>query len=331
MEFRTIVDIPTPDFTITNSSVMVMLGSCFVENIGNMFTNNKFHCVVNPFGVRYNPHSIFNALDLLLKSNCDLFTEHLFYYHNTWGSWMHSTQFSSPEKNDCLKKIQEAYTCASRDLMTANVLFITFGTNRHYRLKENGMVVANCHKFPSHLFSEEQIEAKEIAERAKITLSHLFEINNQIKVVFTVSPYRYKKYGLHGSQLSKAQLLLAVDEICRLFPANTYYFPAYEIVNDELRDYRFYADDMLHPSTSAVQYIWERFANIFLSDNAQNMVSDWAPIRNQLNHHFMSDDRSGQQAFLENLILSIEDFSKRYPSVNVDDELNLIKNKLNTR
>lgn len=330
MEFRTIVDIPSPDFTITPSSVMVMLGSCFVENIGNMFVNNKFHCDVNPFGVLYNPYSIFKTLDLLRSGKCD-FSKYLFHYDGTWGSWMHSTLFSSSEKQDCLKKIQSAYIRASHNLATANVLFITLGTNHYYRLREKGIIVSNCHKYPSNHFTEEQMSSDEIVEIAKQSLCKLFEINDQLKVIFTVSPYRYKKYGLHGSQLSKAQLLLAVDKICKIFPANTFYFPAYEIVNDELRDYRFYADDMLHPSIFAVQYIWERFAATCLSNDAKTMISDWTPIKNQLNHRFLSDNSNRQQDFLEKLLLSIENFSEHYPSINVNDEMNLIKKQLKVK
>ena len=190
------------------------------------------------------------------------------------------------------------------------IVFLTLGTNHAYRLRENGEIVDNCQKRPQRLFLEEELSVEQCAGYLAETVGILRRRREDVRVVLTVSPIRYAKYGFHGSQLSKAVLLLAVQQACTQMPGCVSYFPAYEIVNDELRDYRFYQPDMLHPSPQAVEYIWERLAEVFLSPAARQFVSDWQPIKAALGHkpfHPDSDDyrqflvqaREKEQALLE--------------------------------
>ena len=177
------------------------------------------------------------------------------------------------------------------------ITFLTLGTNHVYRLKETGEIVDNCQKRPQHLFSEEQLTVGECVDYLAQAVEALTNRRADAQIVVTVSPIRYAKYGYHGSQLSKATLLLAADELCRCHPG-TYYFPAYELVNDELRDYRFYQPDMLHPSQQAVDYIWERMAEVCLSKQAKQFVEDWKPIKAALGHKPFHPDSEDYQLFL---------------------------------
>ena len=328
MQLLTRVDIPASGFSISETSRIMMLGSCFTENIGKMFISNKFSCDVNPFGVLYNPMSISNALSLLLKQEFD-YRRYLFNHDGVWGSWMHSTLFSSSDKEECIANIEKRFRMACEIIHSADVLFVTLGTNHYYALADDGLVVANCHKCPSSFFVELTASAGYIVENIASVLSQLFAIRNDMKIVFTVSPYRYRKYGYHESQLSKAHLLLAIDTLCRNYPRNVSYFPAYEIVLDELRDYRYYAEDMLHPSDFAVKYIWEIFSSAYLSPSAHKMMEDWQPIAQALNHRFLSHDSERRHSFWSALNERIIRFSSTYPSLDVTEEKDYIKDKLN--
>ena len=226
MEFRTIVNIEKPDFEIMPMEKMLFVGSCFADNIGRRFVDNKFNAIVNPYGVMYNPASILHTVERLVKDDRE------------------QGQFSP------------------------RVVFFTLGTNHIYRLKETGEIVDNCQKRPARLFQEEELSVDQCADYIMKAASLLQTSNPDVRIVLTVSPIRYAKYGYHISQLSKAPLLLAAHKCIPLTShtpsahnishSSLYYFPAYEIVNDEQRDYRFYRQDMIHPSDQAVEYIWER-------------------------------------------------------------------------
>ena len=177
------------------------------------------------------------------------------------------------------------------------VVFLTLGTNHVYRLRESGEIVDNCQKRPQNLFLEQELTVGECTDFLLQAVGELQQRRPDVRVVVTVSPIRYAKYGFHGSQLSKATLLLAVDELCALRPCASY-FPAYEIVQDELRDYRFYQPDMLHPSAQAVEYIWERLAELYLSPLAKQFVQDWKPIKAALHHKPFSPESEDYKSFL---------------------------------
>jgi len=190
-------------------------------------------------------------------------------------------------------------------------VFLTLGTNHVYRLRQSGEVVDNCQKRPAKLFSEEALSVAECAYQLRQTVACVHRHNSKAQIVLTVSPIRYAKYGFHASQLSKATLLLATEELCRDVPS-VYYFPAYELLMDELRDYRFYKADMLHPSEQAVDYIWERLQATLFSPEAQQMVAEWTPLRLALNHRPLCPESEEYQAFLRQTQQQLAAFNKKY-------------------
>jgi hypothetical protein len=187
--------------------------------------------------------------------------------------------------------------------------FLTLGTNHVYRLKETGEIVDNCEKRPQSLFTEEELTVDECAGYLEKAVALLRKRNPDVHIVLTVSPIRYRKYGYHGSQLSKATLLLATRQV-----AGTNYFPAYEIVNDELRDYRFYAEDMLHPSAQAVEYIWQRLSETYLSDDAKAFIQEWVPLKAALNHKPFNPESEEYKAFMHKTMLKVDELQKKYPT-----------------
>lgn len=189
------------------------------------------------------------------------------------------------------------------------VVFLTMGTNHVYRLKETGEIVDNCQKRPASLFTEEELSVDECANYLQQSVDILRKRNPQVHVVLTVSPIRYRKYGYHGSQLSKATLLLAIRQV-----EGATYFPAYEIVNDELRDYRFYKEDMLHPSDQAVEYIWQRLSEVYLSAEAKAFLKEWEPLKAALNHKPFDSNSDEYKDFMDKTMLKVAELQKKYPN-----------------
>ena len=202
--------------------------------------------------------------------------------------------------------------------------FLTLGTNHVYILKETNEIVDNCEKRPQSLFVEKELTVDECADYLQQSIDMLRQLNPDIRIVITVSPIRYRKYGYHGSQLSKATLLLAVNRVIensKFSILNSQfsitYFPAYEIVNDELRDYRFYAEDMLHPSAQAVEYIWQRFSEVYLSDAAKAFIKEWQPIKAALNHKPFNPESQEYRIFMDKTMLKVAELQKKYPNFAV--------------
>jgi lysophospholipase L1-like esterase len=196
-----------------------------------------------------------------------------------------------------------------RSTTSPRVVFLTLGTNHVYRLKETGEIVDNCQKRPASLFTEEELSVDECADYLQQAVDILRKRNPQVHVVLTVSPIRYRKYGYHGSQLSKATLLLATRQV-----EGATYFPAYEIVNDELRDYRFYKEDMLHPSDQAVEYIWQRLSEVYLSAEAKVFLKEWEPLKAALNHKPFDPDSDEYKVFMDKTMLKVAELQKKYPN-----------------
>ncbi len=262
MEFRTIVDIPTPEFTIEPQEKMLFVGSCFADNIGKRFVDEMFLATVNPLGVMYNPASILHTI----------------------------------------QSIEDA----------PRVAFLTLGTNHVYILKETGEIVDNCRKRPARLFHEEELTVDECAEYLQKAVDILYSRNKDVHVVVTVSPIRYAKYGYHGSQLSKATLQLAADKLVKA-NVNCTYFPAYEIVNDELRDYRFYREDMLHPTDQTVEYIWQRLQETYLSNAAKDFIESWRPLKEAIRHRPFNPNGAEYIAFANKTKENIAKLRLQYP------------------
>ena len=285
MEFRTIVDIPDPGFRIGPCEEMLFVGSCFATEISHRFQEEGFPVVVNPYGTMYNPASILHTIEKW-KVTLDL----------------KSLATGGTQEGEMWKE------------NTPNTAFLTLGTNHVYRLKETGEIVDNCEKRPASLFQEEGLTVDECADYLQQAITILREMNPAIHIVLTVSPIRYRKYGYHASQLSKATLLLAVQKVSVNLCESVAYFPAYEIVNDELRDYRFYKPDMLHPSDQAVEYIWQRLSDAYLSDEAKTFIQEWAPLKAALNHKPFNADSEEYKAFMHKTMLKVEALKEKYPT-----------------
>lgn len=327
MEFNTRILFRKALFTFSYEEQCILLGSCFAENIGNKLTENKFDVDINPFGILYNPASIADALKMLLYPE-RFEAKNLFKNEGLYHSFSHHSRFSATSEKECLEKINNRLTESSDKLKKASRLIITFGTAWVYKLKENDKVVANCHKLPESLFMRNMLTIDNIIKEWKCLLLALWERNPGIKILFTVSPVRHWKDGAHGNQLSKATLLLAIQYLQDMFPERIAYFPAYEIMLDELRDYRFYAEDMLHPSPLAVEYIWQRFSENLLSKDSQEIMQAWKEIKNAISHKPFHPESDAYKNFIHQTLLKIERIKQKMPSFDIKYETELLKSKL---
>jgi len=282
MKFRTEILIQPSDFKISHDSKIAMQGSCFAENIASKFLNAGFSIDLNPFGIAYNPMSLSHNLNRLLD-NKPYKADELFKDNDIYHSFSHNSRFSGCFLNEVLSRINSRMEQSSAFLRTADLLIITFGTSYIYRLQSTGEVVSNCHKLPANLFSYKRLTIEEITGEWSDLIARMKAFNPALRVLFTVSPIRHRKDGDHENQLSKSILLLALDELLR---GNSYcfYFPAYEIMLDDLRDYRFYADDMQHPSQKAIDYIWKKFSEAWFSSETIKKSLDFEKIHKSLSH-----------------------------------------------
>ncbi len=263
MEFRTKVEIGRADFTIPPCEEMLFVGSCFADRMGSKFQEDKFHAIVNPYGVMYNPASILHTIE----------------------------------------KCGQA----------PHVAVLTLGTNHVYLLKSSNEIVDNCQKRPQHLFWERELSIEDCFSYLAQAVEILTRRYAHVKVIITVSPIRYAKYGFHESQLSKATLLLATNQLVERYP-QVFYFPAYEIMNDELRDYRFYQEDMLHPSDQAVEYIWECFSKMYFGDDTLAFLKEWKPIKEALGHRPFHPESEEYKQFMNKTMLKVSALSEKYPN-----------------
>jgi hypothetical protein len=282
MKFRTEISLPSALFSISHRDKILMTGSCFVENMAACMQAACFSIEVNPAGVLYNPVSIASCLSGML--NFKTFTiDDLFFHKGLYHSFFHHSRFSGTEVQNVLHEINTKQQNSAAFLQQADVLIVTFGTARVYRLISSGEIVSNCHKLPSQLFVEERLSVQTIVELWNSLIRKLQTINPNLKIIFTVSPIRHWKNGANENQLNKAILLLTVDELTH---SNRHccYFPSYEIMMDDLRDYRFYTEDMIHPNTQAINYIWEKFGNTYFSKETIELINEWKNIQKALNH-----------------------------------------------
>lgn len=326
MEFYTRISIPKAPFTFSYTEQTVLLGSCFVENIGKKLEENKFKTDLNPFGTLYNPSSIAEAIRMLLRP--ERFTrDDLFRHEGIYHSFSHHSRFSSPSETECLENINTRLFSSADKIREARRMIVTFGTARVYRLKSSGKIVSNCHKLPEKMFDRQLLTVEEIVAEWKSLLLSLWEQIPELKILFTVSPIRHWKDGAHGNQLSKATLLFAIDALQKEFPEHTAYFPAYEIMMDELRDYRFYADDMLHPSSAAVEYIWEQFTGNMLSPDSQSILKEWKDIQKAINHKPFQPESEAYKQFISQTLLKMERLNEKFPYFDMTNEIEMIKKK----
>ena len=319
MNFRTQVELPEKQTEIRHSDQLMFFGSCFAENIAHLLEEHKFRCDVNPFGVLYNPLSINRALLRILEGKC--YTEdELFSSHGLWHSWMHHSDFSASSVEECLGRINARMGKASDGLRKADWLVMTWGTAYVYVHEESGEVVGNCHKMPDKTFRRLRSNVEAFVEECRSVLEKCRKVNPKLKVLLTVSPIRHAKDGMHANQLSKATLLLAAEELCRTCP-DCFYFPSYEIVMDELRDYRFYADDMVHPSPLAIDYIWQRFSEYAFNTTTRQLIEQIARITQAAEHKPFEPTSEAHKRFCRQKLSQIEELNRAYPTLDFGKEI----------
>lgn len=326
MEFRKVVDIPHSNLDINHQSKLMIFGSCFAENTGKLLIDNRFRAEVNPFGVLFNPASICQAINILLDE-VEFNESDIINYEDTFLSFLHHSAFSDTNKNVFLDRINTKRIEATKSLKESDIYFITFGTSYIYSRKDNNQIVANCHKFPASYFNRRRLDTDEIVSSWETLINKIKTINSEAKFLFTVSPIRHWKDGAHNNQLSKSILLLAIDKLKEIFP-DIHYFPSYEIVLDELRDYRFYAKDMLHPNEIAIEYIWERFSDTYHSVETKSIIKQWNNIRQAIEHRPFNAEGNDYKHFLRQTLLKLNDFKSRYPYFECEKDVILLINKL---
>lgn len=319
MKLLTPVERPALRPSIGYAHRLMLMGSCFAAHIGARLQEARFRCDANPYGVLYNPLSISAALREMLAGKVYAAAD-LYPHQGLWHSPMHHGDFSAATPDEALQRINSRLRPASAALPALDFLLLTWGTAWVYEDRTTGRVAGNCHKLPETRFLRRRLAVDEIVEDAASLFDELWRQRASLQVVLTVSPIRHVRDGLHDNQLSKATLLLAADRLCAAFPGRVFYFPAYELLQDELRDYRFYADDLVHPSPLAVRYVWERFAEWCLSPEARGLMAEVEDIRKALEHRPLHPESEEYKRFLGQIVLKMERLNGKYPYFDFQNE-----------
>ena len=298
---------------INYNSKLVLLGSCFSKNIGNKLTYFKFQTHQNPFGILFHPKAIENLITNAINEK-EYVSKDLIFQDERWHSFDAHSNLSSSNQEILLKKLNSSVQATNKKLKKATHIIITLGTSWVYRSIETGAVVANCHKIPQKKFSKELLSIVEINKSLKTIISLLKSINKDINVLFTVSPIRHLKDGFIENTQSKSHLIAAIHNIvdCK----NVSYFPSYEIMMDELRDYRFYSEDMIHPNKIAINYIWEKFSETWFEENTGSIMKEIELIQKGMAHKPFDKNSEKHQNFLQNLESKKEKIRTQFPFIN---------------
>ena len=298
---------------INYNSKLVLLGSCFSKNIGNKLTYFKFQTHQNPFGILFHPKAIENLITNAINEK-EYVSKDLIFQDERWHSFDAHSNLSSSNQEILLKKLNSSVQATNKKLKKATHIIITLGTSWVYRSIETGAVVANCHKIPQKKFSKELLSIVEINKSLKTIISLLKSINKDINVIFTVSPIRHLKDGFIENTQSKSHLIAAIHNIvdCK----NVSYFPSYEIMMDELRDYRFYSEDMIHPNKIAINYIWEKFNETWFEENTGSIMKEIELIQKGMAHKPFDKNSEKHQNFLQNLESKKEKIRTQFPFIN---------------
>ena len=313
MDFFTRIEIPAANFKIDYTSHIAFFGSCFADNISSQFANRKFHTLANPFGTVYNPVSmarqvkaitsgkVFGEEDVFQDARCD----------RLWHCFDAHSSLSASSREECIEKLNAATTQAREFLQKADIVFITLGTAFVYFLKSTGDAVSNCHRQDPSLFERRMIPVEESARALESIVADLHRIRADIRIVFTVSPLRHMADGAHENSLSKATLQLAINK------TGAEYFPSYEVVIDELRDYRFYADDMVHLSKTAEDYIFERMVETYCDERTRGDIAAVEKFLKSANHRIVDVDSPATQEFKKKLASQAAELEKQIPGLSL--------------
>ncbi|WP_233884533.1 GSCFA domain-containing protein [Tenacibaculum piscium] len=298
---------------IDYNSKLFLLGSCFSENIGDKLSYYKFQSTQNPFGILFHPKAIEKLITDAI--NQKKYTEEAIFFHNeSWHCFDAHSSVSSLDKNEVLENLNTASSATFTQLKNASHLIITLGTSWIYREISSDTIVANCHKIPQKNFTKKILSIAEITESLSEIITLTKSVNPDIAILFTVSPVRHLKDGFIENQQSKSHLISAIHSIIDI-KKSVYYFPSYEIMMDELRDYRFYAQDMIHPNTTAINYIWEKFIAVWIAENTQKTMKEIEIIQKGLAHRSFNPTSEAHQKFLQNIAQKKETLQKVFPFI----------------
>ena len=315
MNFHLDFSIPSFPQKINYAHSSLFIGSCFAENIGYTMHQYKFKTQLNPHGILYNPLSIALALRRYMK--IDFVTEgELFFSNDCWNSWEHHSRFSNPDKQKCLSEINKNISDAHVSLKNAEWLFITFGSAFVY--EKNNKLIGNCHKQPQKEFTKQLLSVSEIIEEYKSLLTELKKFNPKLKIVFTVSPVRYVRDGVVENNLSKARL---IDAVHQLKNESAFYFPAYELVMDDLRDYRFFKKDLVHPNEQAIAYVFEKFSETNFDSKTITLLEKIKEIRTAKNHKPFNSETEAHQKFKATYLERCKKMQEENSFLDLSEEL----------
>ncbi len=318
MKFRTELNVGKSNFNIKHSDKILMLGSCFIENISDRLAWHKFNVSKNPFGIIYNPRSLADIIDRIIdikKPQKEEFVER----NDVWHHFDFHSDMSDISLQKAIENIGIRIEQSHQYIKACDYLFLTFGTSIVHINNSTGRVVANNHKFPASQFVKTRLTQHQIVSLWQSTIERLYAINNNMKIIFTVSPVRHVKDGIVENQKSKATLILAIDEL--VDEKRTFYFPSYELLQDDLRDYRFYAKDLVHPSDEAVDYIWEKFSDTYFEESTLHLNQQIDKINKSLSHRPLHLESKSYLQFRLKLKENILEFCKKYPQINFTEEL----------
>jgi len=304
MKFRTELNWKSSGVKLNLQSNLLFIGSCFAENIGKKFQSLKFKTTLNSNGIIFHPIPIYEILNRALQDQ-PYTANDLVFRNNMYFSWLHNSQHFHKNESSLLKSLNEQQSNLQLQLKTASHLFLTFGTAWGYKLTNEERIVANCHKIDSSNFKKNFSTSNEIAQIGIETLHLLQKENPSLQVLFSVSPVRHIKDGIIENNRSKAELISATYQIIEA-TKNTHYIPGYEWLIDDLRDYRFYTKDLIHPSEAAIEYIWEKISNTFFESETLSEVQNIKEIVSAINHKPFQPDSKGHQQFLKKTIFNIE-------------------------
>jgi len=313
MDFTTTIPISKSSNPIHYDSRIISFGSCFAQNIGEKFSYFKFQNTVNPFGIIFNPVSIENLISRAV--NNQEFTENDIFFHNDlWHCFEVHSELSHSDKTIFLDRLNQILSDFHLQICKSTHFQITYGTSWVYRNKSSNSIVANCHKVPQSQFEKEILSVATIEKSIQNTIDLIQKVNPNCYFIFTVSPVRHIKDGFVENQRSKAHLITAIHSSISHLPSSNY-FPSYEIMMDELRDYRFYAEDMLHPSQTAIDYIWKRFSENYISEEIFATMDEVCSIQKGLAHRPFNPDSDSHQMFLTSLNEKILKLKEKFPAM----------------
>jgi len=312
MQFTTPIPIQKSKNQIDYNSKIISLGSCFAVNIGERFDYFKFKNTINPFGILFHPLALEKIISRAISK--EIFTEDDIFFHNErWHSFEVHSDLSSSDKESFLKILTANLENLQADLLSCSHVIITLGTSWVYKEIKSDKIVANCHKVPQKQFKKELLSVEDIKSSLEKIIDKIFSVNKKAKIIFTISPVRHIKDGFVENQWSKANLITAIHQIINHKSEIITYFPSYEIMMDELRDYRFYAEDMIHPNQTAIDYIWKRFSETWISEEAKSTSDEIETIQKGLKHRSFNPGSEQHKKFLKQLEQKINVIQNRFP------------------